>query len=345
MTEDAQLLPRVIRWLNGRRDLQEALYPPTGMEQAYDPLITKGDADIVDAAIADKWAHDDLPVLVRCLYTMRGIAPPQDAYLAIVADEAIVRAGTPTPDLDWGRSNLIERLRELLHIPLERVIRHGRENSIWSFDCFYEKHITIGTTAVLTSQTKVRNAVFDGLGIMPPRYKSPDWDRLIEMIGQAAVLVEEEEFTQHGILMSIVTGYMEMQVMHLTTIPTPGEREELLRNFLPFRTEEGVHIHAHHCFTTYCVTQYTPLGYRDLLAMLRAYGAYRKTWALNTKNTSRSYWFLPNITPILDTGHTESTQDPDAVPPQDASSLEWLEREGIIPPDDNPSLSGGDMPF
>lgn len=344
MADDATVLARTVQWLFSRPDLREALRPPTGMETAYDPLITKGDADILDAAIADKWAHEDLQALARALYTMRGIPAPQDAYFAIIADEAIVRAGTAAPELDWGRGDLIRRLKELLHIPLERVIRHGRENSLWSFVCDNTVQIAIGATSILTSQGKVRNAVFDALGIMPPRYKEPGWDRIVEMIGQAAIVIEEEEFTQRGLLTSILTGYLEMQAMHLATMPTPHEREELLRNFLPFRTEEGVYIHAHHCFTTYVATQYIPISYRDLLAMLRAYGAHRKTWALNTKNTSRSYWFTPDIAPILDHGDSEPVHDTDTAI-QEPSPLEWLEREGIIPPEDHAPPEEGETPF
>lgn len=81
----------------------------------------------------------------------------------------------------------VEVLRHHLQLPeLQRIVKDGRRGENYQLVLQDGRVIAIGGVAVLTNQTRFRNAVLPQLRRLPPRLKPAQWDDVAEHTEQAA---------------------------------------------------------------------------------------------------------------------------------------------------------------
>lgn len=99
-------------------------------------------------------------------------------YLATVATLAVPKG---------EHVDRLEVLRGKLKLPeLQRIVKHGRMGSGYDLHLADGRIVVLGSMTILQSQAKFRAAFLPQVRRSPPRYKTADWDEVVELVEQSA---------------------------------------------------------------------------------------------------------------------------------------------------------------
>lgn len=111
------------------------------------------------------------------------------------ATEGIQDASTDiAPD---RREKLLKHLSVFFGLPIARIIKHGRENSRYSFVAPDGRETHIGTSDQLLSQSWMRARMVDASDSVLERAKADKWDDIIKAVIEIAEFVELRENERH----------------------------------------------------------------------------------------------------------------------------------------------------
>ena len=83
--------------------------------------------------------------------------------------------------------DILEIVRGKLNLPeLTKIVKHGRTGSAYNLHLDGDRIVSIGSITTLTSQAKFRQVFLPQVRRNPPRYKTPEWDEIVEQIEQIA---------------------------------------------------------------------------------------------------------------------------------------------------------------
>lgn len=131
------------------------------------------------------------------------------------------------------RINITSKLSKALGIELRRAIRHGEENSTYSFEVGKgdSRTIVIGNIGRLMSDQKVRESIAEATGVIIRQFTKPQWFRICENVLAIATTIENEES-------SLKSGVREWMHLYLTqkgiTIVPEEMWQAALQNGDPF---------------------------------------------------------------------------------------------------------------
>jgi hypothetical protein len=176
-------------------------------------------------------------------FTCAGGCENIDAYLDAVASIAVPQG---------AHVDHIAVLRDKLNLPeLDKVVKHGRLGSAYDLHLSDGRIVAIGNMAIVISQAKFRTVFLPQVRRNPPRYKTDEWDKIVEHIEQAA---EERDAvaTQADETLSWVAGSLTMgRLRRNVNVSNSAELFELLApghgGKAPFFDTEGrLHLRLEH---------------------------------------------------------------------------------------------------
>jgi hypothetical protein len=195
---------------------------------AYDMAITSFlvRAGALDQVIADAIYHwrkkhgEDTKKLLRRDYLMKMISKVRSSLKAEVAVADLSSAALDqepqktVPESDQTNEQKEERKKLMKDIccatgvPIVRIVKHGRENSMYSFELSNNLDVSIGVITDLLNPDKVRARIADATGVVMRTFKKHIWNDMVAVILRCASLVENISSSRSGMLNEWLTSYL-----------------------------------------------------------------------------------------------------------------------------------------
>lgn len=273
--------------------LQESM--PELADRMRRPLATSDEqheaADVKDLAfvLQNHWEDQEALALIQSLHLDAQHQPPGEETLHLLLGKAYLlleetAQASSEKHVDGlslpARSRLMKSLADFFKIPLARVIRHGKENALWTFVTHDGTEIHIGTSSDLHIQQKVRVAIFDHTGIEMTRLSAKEvakWDSILEMIARVAEMVDTPEFTGIGRIKGLLLAYVDMENVDLSREATQEEWPILLDTRKPYRLNGMLHISTQRLCGDIMKAYDPEMTNRMVIDLLRRIGAKQVT--------------------------------------------------------------------
>jgi len=169
------------------------------------------DTRLARIALEAGWEEDAIVDLLQEANTHRGQTATPQGYCRVTINEARVSLQTGRPPLP--QQTLLHTVEDYWGLSIAEVIRHGKENALWSLRLRDAREITLGETKKFLDSKAVRAAIFDVTGQLIPRYGTNQqhlWDEHVHIMAQAATVIDTPEFTNEGHARSLMQGYLRM---------------------------------------------------------------------------------------------------------------------------------------
>lgn len=250
------------------------------------------DTLLAGTALKAGWERAAIHAVLNTAHA-RVLRPPLPEHVVtLLLHEAA--AHTEAGILDRGREALLENISKVWKIDILQVIRHGKENSVWSLRLMDGIEVHLGSSENFIKQGKVRAAIFDVTGKMIPKMtgkNSADWDYYLEIFADVAITVDTPELSRKGYILGLVHQYLDQQRCVLTRDADEDEWEALALSRKPFVREGALYVHAPslHQFTHMLAPELTRAELLDLLRQIGGTTVKVNCW-VHTPRTSRTYW-------------------------------------------------------
>lgn len=288
--------PRVERsWRRERRDLQDQ--SPSGYDLSMATVCRMAgwpDQEIVDLLIAARRHNGEDTKLQRPDYYARTLMRARETAARSTAAEdleEVVDRLDQVDDVERGqvREQALEQISASLGVRIIRVIRFTQDPP--KYKLVTPSGSTTLTSQVMLNQNQFRAKMMEATDIIVPRFKGPQWDRIVQSILRVKEDVDTgEEATELGAAHQWLADYM---LDH----PPAGERDEhVLQMQVPYRDEDDRTVIFGPAFRRWLnMVRGEKVSAQQMGMMLRSMGAEPRTEMVmvNGKRTSRSAWRLP----------------------------------------------------
>lgn len=216
------------------------------------------DQEIVDLLIAARRKHGD-DLKLRDDYYARTIRrarrPINEARAQAQLEDDIERIQNATgdddaqPDAGGDDGDLLDTIRRTMNVPITRIEKHlTTPPTYWLHTD--SGSVELGGVAGLTDQGRLRNHIADATGAWMRKFKSQQWDSIVQLLLRLAVPVDVgDEGTKSGALNTWVEQYVADKRPHLST------RDSTIISRDPFIEEGWLYVYLQQfrqwVFTTY----------------------------------------------------------------------------------------------
>jgi hypothetical protein len=133
---------------------------------------------------------------------------------------------------DPSRADILARLQKVLRVPIARWVQYGAADADYTLILDDGRAIVIGPVEAVTSPTRFRNAVYQTVGILPPRVKNSTWDGVCRYLAIIRETIENPEESREAEAVEWVTAYLAAgEGRHICTegLDIAIEKKALLR--------------------------------------------------------------------------------------------------------------------
>ena len=183
------------------------------------------------------------------------------------------------------RQKILKAVSSMLTVEITRFVKYLSDPPVYRLET-RDGAVLLGNASALTSQSKFKTAVYSATGRAIPKFKSAQWDQIIEALAKAAV--EEglgEEATDRGTARSWLLGYIRER-RPLDNIEDAVEAQH------PFQHEGHIYIFGANLRNWLNVARGERVSAHQMGAILRAHGCEPQTIGVvvDGKKTTRSVW-------------------------------------------------------
>lgn len=261
------------------------------------------DQIIADAILARRTLHSENPDKARRRdYLMRTISRARTVQESDGAmNDVAVMVDSPKPesteDADTERRQAARKIGQALRVDLLRVIKHGREDSVYSLELGNgssdPQDVLIGGVRSLLNQREFTARLADASGVVIRQVKRDRWDKAVQLMLRTAILVENEDASR----MNRITSWLRTYVVegHQTLFSGEDWPRALVNND-PFVGEDGrlhVHVDAFRRFLRFTEPERVERSYLFHLLRLAGFGRVSVNGRIEGRKLCRSYWAGP----------------------------------------------------
>lgn len=202
-------------WEHKRKDLQDqsaSAYDLSLATMAYQTGWS--DQDIVDLLIAHRRRFGEDLKLREDYYT-RTLGRAKEGVESIrdqaetMEDLTRLKNSEDVPE-EERKPKMIDHLRKLLDIPVTRIVKYTTDPPQYRFVFESGDDVLCRTPSDVTSQTRLRDAIWGVTGKYIPPHKPGPWKEICEAIAGACEIEDPgDEGTERGITQSWLEGYLE----------------------------------------------------------------------------------------------------------------------------------------
>ena len=230
-----------------------------------------------DGALADRAMNEVLELAEDVAMGGGGDLPPwvteagdagEDGPEAGEGAESPV-AKPESPEKAAKRADVMGRISKALGVGLTEVIKHGVENSIYSFTLAGGADVAIGHMPALMNADHVRSRVADATGVVMRPVKKENWLKTVSVILTVVTLRDNKDSTRRGMIMAYLTSYLQQH--NQPTFSGEGWAQALF-NRDPFVRDGRIHVHLSTLRKFIRVDAGDDLRQADLFDMMRLVG-------------------------------------------------------------------------
>jgi len=266
-------------------------------------LVQAGCKDqvIADAILARRELHGENPEKARRRdYLMRTISRARtnqesDGALNVVASMTDAPQPNSPEETSDERARALDKLSKALRVNLVKVIKHGRESSIYSLelsDGGAVKDVHLGGISSILDQMKFKAALADATGVVISRIKSDRWDKVSELMLRVAILVENEDSGRWSTIVSWLRAYV---VEGHSALFKDSDWNRALVNSDPFVRDGklGVHVTSFRRFLRYTEPERVDRPMVFHLLRIAGFEPVKITARVDERRLCRNYWCGP----------------------------------------------------
>lgn len=257
------------------------------------------DQTIADLIIHFRRRHKDKPEkALRLDYMQRTISRARESAARVDAVEALdevqdelvkAKESGDQEDTDTARRKALDVIGTQLGIEVTKIVRYMSEPP--SFRLVTPTHtIEMGGPEEVRRMEKFATSVWSAVGVEIPKFKGPEWSRLMSVIPSA--WIEQDigfEATEQGETEMWLTAY-------LSVTPPVDTQEEAVDQQRPFYRNGRVAIFGDSFRRHTLIAAQERISMKEMGRRLTNYGCTRDTLAVKTspqKRSTRSVWLLP----------------------------------------------------
>lgn len=266
------------------------------------------DQEAIDLCIASRRKHGD-SLKLRADYWARTL---KLAHKGQVEVEALATLGSSATVGPADKTAAIAALSELLGLPVAKWQQHGRTDARYTLCLTSGEEIPIGTAAVVLSQTRFKQAVYDVVGARIPPLKPEKWHAITRGLHEIAELIENPAGSRSEMAREWLRNYLDSGDLSEIAASEVGDR---LAGNAPFVKEGRLYVHADRFLRHIKLRIMENIDLRDLHDMLRGLGfEQRKVSGRPTGKSrpiNRSYWRASlDVLTGPNTDHSEALAEP-----------------------------------
>lgn len=295
-------------WDRKRKDLKDS--SPSAYDMALaDHAVKDGwsDQEVVDLLVAARRRFGDELKLREGYFALTIRKARQSLSDASATIRLLNALDEPPAASDGDVTNstggqdaapVVDRLAivsDLLKVKITRFVQYRADPPQYRLET-EDGSVTLGEASAVLSLSRFRAAVFAATQRVIPRFKDPQWDKVVQALGEA-LIVESigEEATEQGIARAWVTAYLSKH----PPLDDPGEA--LVGN-LSFTKDDRIYIWGERLQQFLATSYFDRVTPREMGAALRVLGATPvKVNAriggendARAKRVNRNAWRLPD---------------------------------------------------
>lgn len=282
-----------LSWERKRRDLRDQ--SPSSYDMAlatYAAMAGWTDQEIANLMIAHRRKHGD-DLKLRQDYYQRTIAKARAGVReeqAVAQLEVALEAVQTTPEeRENQRDTILDGLSSLLKVEITKVTKYLADPPQYKLSTS-RGEIMLGTVDKLVGQTAFRMAVAAACGVLIPKFKPAQWDKIAQALLDACT--EESlglEATDAGTCHAWLTAYLAER-RPLDSV------EEALEVGYPFVKDGNLYLFGNNLRKWLSLVQGERVTAKAMGAILRAGGCTAEVIAVDVdgKRTTRGVWKLPS---------------------------------------------------